>query len=403
MKAIKIGGTVTSVLALTVLASPANADTKATLDVSAGARAATNPYLVAGSSTGSAATTIEVAPAVVTSNGRSTLRLDGSGRYDRHFRRYGDDVSARAALTFDQRFSERTQLTLGGQFTTSMGGARDLFRADTGAGAAGTGVPALDPTADVTVTGARFRQYNYGANARFSSRLSARGQLSLGAGANFFDSSQGLGQPYSQYITDAGYSHILSDRGQVGVQVGYSKIDYRNRVAGDGDVITPSLTGTFKLSPTFSVSGRLGASFSAIRQLNGIKARNTAFAGQISLCKDSARAVFCLSGSRNVQATSLGGVSTVTTVSLSNNLRLSERDTLTLAGNYGQTEQPTASAAQFGANRAKLALASAVYSRRISERLFLTVSPQFEKAWGQAVKRDANVAGMIGLRYRFGQ
>lgn len=409
-------GTLCSAVALLALAPAARAETRATMDVSAGARAGTNPYLVSGSSTGAVAGTIEVSPVVTTSNGTSTLRLDSGVRFDRYLRRYADDLSARAGLTFDKRFSEQTQLTVGGVFSTSMGGARDLFRPELGNGAGlGSGTPGagggigsgqgglIDPTADVTVTGARFRQYNYGANARLGARLSSRGQLSLGGGANFFDSASSIGQPFSQYVADVGYNRILNGRSQVGVQLAYSKVDYRQRIAGDGDVITPSLTGTFKLSETMSLTGRAGVSLSSIRQLNGTRAKDTAFAGQVSLCRNGEYSTFCLSGNRNVQATSLGGVSTVTTVSLSHSWRMSERDTLTTSANYGQTEQPAASAAQFGTNRTKLALASAVYLRRISERLFLTVSPQYEKAWGQPVKRNANVAGMIGLRYRFGQ
>lgn len=400
-------GTLCGTVALFGVAPAAQAETKTTLDVSAGGRAATNPYLIAGSSTDSLAATVEANPTIETSDGKSTLRLDGSVRYDRYFRRYGDDLSGRAGLSFNQRFSELTELSAGAVFATSMGGSRDLFRTDLSSGRLGGSTvvttPSVDPTADVTVTGARFRQYNYGANARLAAGVSTRGQLTLGGSVNIFDANNLLGQPFTQYIADGGYNHIISDRQQVGFQVSFSNIDYRQRIAGDGNVVTPSLTGTFKLSPTFSINGRAGASFSSIKQLNGTRARNTAFSAQVSLCKEFERSTFCLSGNRNVQATSLGGVSTVTTVAVSQAWRLSERDSLDLAANYGQTDQPAVSAAQFGANRTKLALASMVYSRRLSERLFLTVSPQYEKAWGQPIKRDANIAGMIGLRYRFGQ
>ena len=365
MNVSKCCGTLCSAIALAALSPAAHAETRTTLDVSAGARAATNPYLIAGSSNGAVAATIEASPSIETGNGVSTLRIDGSARYDRYLRRYGDDLSGRAGVTFDQRFSERTRFTLAGLFATSMGGARDLLRTNIGSGTDFT--PTIDPTADVTVTGARFRQYNYGANARLNSRLSSRGSLSLGGGVNVFDTSAGIGQPYSQYVSDVGYNHIVDDRKQIGLQVGYSNINYRNRAAGDGDVITPAITGTFKLNSTFSISGRVGAAFSAIRQLNGARARTTSVAAQVSMCKEMVRSTFCLSGNRDVQATSLGGVSTVSTVSLSYNMRLGERDTLDFVGNYGLTDQPAASAVQFGANRTKLASASAVYSRRLSE------------------------------------
>lgn len=394
-------GTLCSAIALLAFAPAALADTKTSLEVAAGAKVASNPYLVAGSSTGAVAATIEANPTVVTGDATSTLRFDSAVRYDRYLRRYGDDLSARSSLTFDKRFSERTELTIGGNFGTSMGGARDLFRPDLTQGS--TPSTPLNPTSDVTVTGARFRQYNYGANARLAARVSARGQIVLGGNANFFESNGTFGQPFSQYVADAGYNHIINDRSQVGLQTAYSKIDFRGRTAGDAEVITPAVTGTFKLSSTFSISGNVGAAFSAIRQLNGTRARNTALSAQVSLCQQFARSTFCLSGNRAVQATSLGGASTVTTVALSNNWRLSERDTLNIAANYGQTDQPSASAAQFGANRTKLALATAVYSRRVTERLFLTVTPQIEKAWGQPIKRNANAAVMVGLRYRFGQ
>lgn len=412
MKVNKSFGTLCSAIALAAWAPAAQADTRASLDVSAGARAASNPYLTPGSNTGAVASTLEVAPSIQTSNGRSTLALNGAARYDHFFRRYGDDVSGRANLTFDQRFSEQTTFSLGGLFSTSMGGARDLLRNDTGLGSgSGTGVgtglgtgldPVLNPNADVTVTGARFRQYTYGANARLNSRLSARGSVSLGGGASFFDAQSALGQKYSQYTGDAGYNHILDDRRQIGVRVAYTNIDYRSRPAG-GDIWSPAVTGTFRLNATLTVSGSVGATFASIKQANGTRAHNTGVAAQISMCKDTERSKFCLSGGRNVQATALGGVSTVTTVSATQSWRLSDRDTLNLSGSFGATEQPNASVVQFGSNRNKLATAVAVYSRRMSEHLFLTVSPQFEKAWGQSIKRNANVGAMVGLRYRFGQ
>lgn len=393
-------GTLSSVIALMALAPSAHADTRVSLDVSAGARAASNPYLVAGSSTGAVGSSLEVAPTITTGDGVSTLTVNGAGRYEHFFRRYGDDLSGRLGATFDRRFSEQTRFTLAGNFSTSMGGSRDLIRNDTGLG---TGIdPVLNPNADVTVTGARFRQYTYGANARLNSRVSARGSLAIGGGASFFDAASALGQKYAQYSADAGYNHIIDDRKQIGVRVAYTNIDYRDRVAG-GDVISPAVTGTFRLNATFTISGSVGATFASIKQLNGTRAHSTGVAAQVSFCKEMVQSQLCLSGARNVQATALGGVSTVTTVSAAYNWRLSERDSLNLSGSYGQTEQPNASIAQFGTNRTKLASAVAVYSRRLSEHLFLTVSPQFEKAWGQAIKRDANYGARVALRYRFGQ
>ena len=153
MKVTKLFETVCSVLALTMVAPVARAETKASLDVAVGAKAAANPYLLAGPSTGSAAATIEFAPNIVTGDGESTLTFSSAGRYERYVRRYGDDLSGRANLTYERRLSERTRISVTGLFNTSMGGSRDLIRNDTG-GLAPID-PVLNPNADVTVTGAR--------------------------------------------------------------------------------------------------------------------------------------------------------------------------------------------------------------------------------------------------------
>ena len=387
-----------SALAMICAAGAAQAETHKTLDITAGVRAQSNPFLVGGTGTGSGAGTIEVTPSIEIDRDTSILTFDGTARLAQYFQNYGSDFSARADLAYDQHLSEATHVRVAGAFSTSEGGARDLIRNAVG----GANPPVLDPNGDVTVAGARFRQFNYGANVGLFSDLSARDSIEVGGSFNLFDPQGNVVPAFRQYSGFGGYNRILSETARIGLRGTYSYIDYRGRVAGDGDTIAPEVTAEFKPSETWTITAAAGAAFTAIKQAVGGRLRYTAFVGNLTLCNEGEQVRTCLNGSRSVDATALGGVSTVTSFGAQQDWRFSERDTLTVYARYGENEQPTISVAQFGSNRSRVVSASADYTRRLTERLYLVISPSYEKAWGLAVYRKANYGGSATLRYRFG-
>lgn len=383
---------------LGAIPAPVFGQARTTVDVTLGAKVATNPFLVDGNPPTVGAATLQVDPSVYLEENLTTYRLDGSGRLDRYSKAYGTDASGRLALSIARRLSERTTLTLAGNGATTLGGVQDLFRV----GDITDGQLPPDVINDVSTTGTRLRQYNYGANARLQSRLSARGNLDIGGGVAFSDLSGPLGRNLRQFSADAGYSHVLSDRVSVGGRFAFANVNYLGQQIGDGNIYAPSLTARFRLSERLSADLGAGLSFARIDNAAGITSRSTAFTAQASLCNTGERTNLCLAGSRAVQPTFLGGVSTVTSVSLRYDIQLAEYDRLSISGRYGRTNQPVFSLAQFGANEAEIYGANATYSRRLSERVYLTLSPSFSNANRQGLSRDANYQALVGIRIRFG-
>lgn len=369
------------------------------MDITAGARGATNPFLVDGSSPADVAATLQIDPRVTVEGATTTFRLRGSGRVDRYLDTYGTDTSGTLEAAYDLRFSERTVVTVSASGATTRGGVQDLFRP----GAADGDELPVEPVTDVSITGARLRQYSFGGNVRIASRVSARGTVNMGAGARFSRADGIQNADFRQVTADAGYSHILDDRTSIGARLAFSDIDYSGTQVGDGDVLSPAVTATVRLSSTLSASGTLGVSVARITRTPATsRVRTTAFAAGVSLCRRRERSGLCLTGNRDIQPTVLGGVSTVTSVSVNWDLRLSPRDSISASGRYGRTDPPRLPAVQFGLGKNEVIGVTGVYSRRLSERLFLTAAPGYNKANGNGQRREANYQMMLGIRLRLG-
>ena len=398
MKFVRSAAAGCSAIAMVCAAGAAHAESHQTLDVMAGVRANTNPFLIGGSGVGSGAAVVEVAPSVEVDRDTSILTFDGSARLAQYFQNYGSDFSARADLAYDQHFSEATHLRVAGAFATSEGGSRDLIR-----NAVGAANPAvLDPNADVSVAGARFRQYSYGGDVALFSNLSARDTVELRGNFNIYDPKSTAAQAFRQYTTQGGYTRALSETTRIGARVAYTYTDYRHRVAGDGDTISPMLTAEIRASEVWTINASAGAAFTSIKQVVGGRVHYSGFVGLVTVCNQAEQVRTCLTGSRSVEATGLSGVSNVISIGAQQDWRFSERDTLSLFARYGRNEQPGIAVTQFGSNRSQVMSASADYTRQLTERLFLVISPSYEKAWGLAVIRKANYGGAATLRYRFG-
>ncbi|HEY6869986.1 MAG TPA: hypothetical protein VI199_09545, partial [Novosphingobium sp.] len=263
--------------------------------------------------------------------------------------------------------------------------------------------PVINPGTDVTVAGNRFRQYYYGGNGRLFLELSRRTAVELGGGVTFYDPKLAGVLSYRTWTADGGVTEALSETAKVGAEVVYSHIDYRHQIAGDTDSISPRATANLTLSEKWTLTGNAGVAFVSTKQAVGPSIKNTGFVGTATLCNQGETVKTCLLASRGYEPTALAGVSTVTSISLQQDWRFSDRDTLNLSGRYGETDQPAISVIQFGANHGKLVTATASYARQLTERLFFVVTPQFEKAWGLVVYRRANYELAGTLRYRFGE
>ena len=392
-------GATCSALAFASMATAAQAETRAYVDVSAGVGASSNPYLQTGTSTGSGAATIEVLPSVEVTSERSTLTIGGAARYEEHFRRYSSDLSGRADASYDYGLSEFTRFRVEAGFASSMGGSRDLLTTSLN----GANDPVVNPNADLSGIGIRYRQYDYGTNVRLTSTFSTYNTVQIGGGVQFFDVDSAVARPYRNYNANAGYQRQLSERLTIGPKVSYTKIDYRNVTIGDGEIITSTLDAKYQLSETVSVEASAGAAFASIVQTATTNIKQTGFLGNLLICDTRETTTICVNGSRSVGATALGGISNSWSISGSMSWQLSERDRISAVASHYRTDQFATSALLFGASRNRIVSSTLTYSRQLGERLFLDLSAQHEKVWGQPVARNANFAGVATIRYRFGQ
>ena len=377
----------------------AYADTKAAITLTAGGGASSNPYLLTGSSTGSGYVVAEAAPEVTVASERTTFSLRGNARLEQYFRLYGSDFSGNAAASIDQALSENTHTILSGYYSTSNGSPSGFVSGTI----ATTPDPLTIPTGDISTIGSRFRQHSFGGELKFLSQFSLHDKLDLSGRAREHLTRSTLANDYTQFEAEAGYARVLNERTDLGLRVIYAHTNYHATTLGDGNVITPQATIAYQVSDGFSLTGRAGASFASIVQSSGAKAKTTGFSGSLAACNKGPRSSSCLSASRSIDATSAGGISKVSSIDASQQWRLSERDSLSLRGSYARVNRTSATALASPLNRRKLLVASAEYERQLTERLYISINPSYEKTWDSLTVRKANYGAVATLSYRYGE
>lgn len=378
------------------------AQTRTALDVTVGARAATNPYDAVGSGGAAVALSFGLDPSVIIERELSTLALTGSANIDRYLSKYGTDLSGSANADYERRLSETSSVGATASFSTTRSGISDLLR-NGGTVATGTGSPLLVDQQVVDVAGVPSRQNRMSFSVRGSVRPSAFDTVQASSGVALSRVTSGQGQDYRQLFTNLAYTRSLSETTSLTARVGFSDVDYSGRRDGDGQIVSPLVGVNFRIDPTLTVSLSGGVSIASIVQ-GGRKRTQTGLAAQGSLCKRGELTSLCLTGSRDTQPTSLGGVSRATSVGLNLDRRLSPNTTVTATARYGRTDQPSGSQTAFGFRRTEYVSAAATLSRRLSERVYLTVSPGFDRVSDDGTRsRRANYEVMAGIRIRFGK
>ena len=391
-----VGGLVGS-----LLSTNAHAQSRAAVDVTVGARAATNPYDASGKNSAAVAISLGVNPSLTIVHELSTLALSGSAKVDQYLSRYGTDVSARANADYERRLSEAATVGATATFSTTRSGISDLLRNGDALGTiAGAPIPISEQLIDVA--GIPSRQNRYSFAIRANVRPSDFDTFQASTGIALSRVSSGQGRNYRQLYTNLGYSRTLSQSTSLTAQLAFADVDYAGCRDGDGQIISPLVGVNVRLDPTLTLAISGGVSIARIEQ-TGRKRTQAGLAAQGSLCKRGELTNICLTGSRDTQPSSLGGISRATSIGFNIDRRLSPSSTIGATARYGRTDQPTASRDEFGFRRTEFVSASATYSRRLSERVFLTISPGFDKVTDGVRARRANYEIMAGIRIRFGQ
>lgn len=306
-----------------------------------------NPFLLPGGNTGSAAVEVAVRPRLDWQLGPSTtLEVDGVARARRYLRRYGDFVTGRADAIIRHRDSE--YLSVRG----ALGYARELP------------IDALTESLDAALDTRSIRETM---SARFYADWSPNAVTmvdgTLGAMRTRFSSSAIL-ETTNSYELSLGIARRLSARTTIGVQGQLARIEGEG--LGSRTARTLQLTGTRRLSNAWRLEGSAGVEWAGSEILSDGRGRGRdrpRFAGTGTLCRETTRLDLCLTGSLRSEVSALTGLRRELTLGANAEMRLTERSTLSLSGDYQK--------ANGGGAPLNLFRVAAAYERRLSQRFSL--------------------------------
>lgn len=376
------------------LSSPALAETEAGGSVSASGSITTNPYLEdGGKSTASVAGTVD--GWVRWTSGQTGFDLAATADVYHFFRENRDDLSGSVRLGGHTALSEHTNLQIGARYMTSRRSLQMLLNRTDAADVAP--LPTV-PLPDVTFGGQRIRLNQFGVDAALGTTVSARTSLSLAAGASALRVDSSGGDDSNTYSASAGLSHRLAERTALTANVSVSRFDYLGRRAGDGTTITPSVGLTQTLGPKLKLSASGGVSLSRQRQINGQMESFSSLYGQASLCSSSGRHSLCLNASRTAQATVVGGITAVTSVTFALDRQFGRWTSLSVNANYAQTKATLTQNRRFETYGASTTLSQQLGTPRISA----FVSPSVTRYDNGLSGLKTNFQLQAGLRMSFG-
>lgn len=391
--------------------TPASADTRAGVDLSAGASAESNPYLASGG-IGDVALSFQVDPWLKLSDPISSIDLHG----DLSLRQYsksanGTDITGTVDLSASRRLSPYFSISGGVNYLTSLNGINLGF-----ANVAPTEPlpPFTTPLPDISLGGTRTRTHSASANVGVSAALSPLDQISASFTASRSTYNSTAGSDYTYLNGGLNYARTLSRHLSLTASVRYGKSDYSGTSVGDGTIITPEVGFNLTLSERMTLNASFGASFSRSNRLGGTKANSTSFSGQVNLCRSAERGAFCLTAAQSAQPTGLGGISTVTDIGIGYNTRVSSRDTLSFNLGFDRSKGEFLSQTTFVLNGlpltafvvnredSKYIRAGGSWSHSFSRRFFMYVSPGYSRITNSSTSRSNSFTLSAGLRYSFG-
>lgn len=368
-----------------------------TMDMSGGAMAATNPYLLTGNGTAGESVFAEITPVFVSENEISTFSIHGYARLEQYLRRFSTDESFAVDADMTRKLSDRIDIRAGGTFRSSRSSAQDILFNPTGVGTPTSGIPA--PIDDVATFGQRNRATTIAARAGAGFVLGPRDKADVDFGlAQYRYDGVGLFD-YRTATQEAKYTRQLSESTSLYGRASFNETNYFGRQDGDALIISPALGIKRRLSSTVNLSADVGASWTSVEQLNGSHTKSTSFALRGELCSERALTKLCLNAERSSQPTALGRVRTLTRVALGYDRKLSENDRLRVNASYSRTSE---SSQNLLARPATFVGASADYSHQISKRLALFASSNFADIYETGISRRANLQVRAGLRIHFG-
>ena len=379
----------------------AQTEPQVALDVSIGGGVSTNPFLyVDGETAGSA--TISVAPSIIVEDELGRSQIGGNAYLSQYSKRYGSAFGGRIDASSERMLDERTTARIYAGLQTSRSAVQDGLTFG-GAPIPDSGVilPPDVPIVDTTIAGTRSRITSVNTGFTVSRTLDEVSSIDGGVALSSTHIGNDVGYDYRDASAQLGYRRTLSARTTLTLGAQAGVVDYVGRRIGDSVILSPRVGVQQQLSSRLSLVADAGISYVRTALGGGVHSSTISFAGSLGLCDRSPGGSLCIAASRSAQPTALGGVSTVSTVSVNYETQLSDVDRIALSGRYGRTNQDGNG---FGLTRVTdLVGATATYSRKLSDRVFFTVSPTYSKIYDDLQHRDANFGLTVGLTIRLGK
>ena len=392
----KVQGLIVAGAAALLLVSPAYAQTGSDVAVTASTAYDSNPFLAFGGDTEVASFRLELAPSIYRSDGISSLKISGRVEHVEYMRLYDSAQNLSANVSASHRINERLDASAAVTISSNVS-TTDFARPIGGGEELGTeGLP-LPVDNDITLLGDRQRRNSAAADASLRYTPSEFDEIrwSSSVRANRYGSARLQDSDYaSQRLA---YSRRINSGFTIGGLVDASVSNFKDGRIGDARTLSPQLSVSAMLGTRLQASGSFGLSFTRTELAAG-RDTSTAITGNASLCYKGSLSNFCLTGLRQVLPSAIGGVRKQTSIGTTYSLRLSERETVQLGGNYSTASAPLAGlGGDFESIRGY-----ARYERLLNERTRLFVSAGYSDTSDDLGVRRSNIQGAVGITFKFG-
>ncbi len=384
-----------------VLPQIAGAKPRADLNVSVGALAASNPYLLNGKNLGAAGANLTIDPSIYLDDANTSIALTGNLSLDKYFGKYDLEDSYGIRAAGSSRISERTTLTADVDFRSSKSAANRFYSGLSGnlAGGELLNTAQFDPTL-ASLTG---RTSRLEVNASLQRILNPRSLLTASAGLGLTRVSSSSGTDYRDTHLGLDYARKLTETTSALVSVEGGYADYLDQHGADGLFVTPMIGLDHQITRSLKLSAELGVSVATIRSPSGDRQTTATWAGKLELCDRNGKETACLTGGRSAQPTSLGGLTTVSSVGLSYAHEIGARGNISAAVTYARTSRSSVTLLNGLGGRSELLSASSTFRRKIGSRVSAFVTPSFTSARDERRGRRENYQVLMGISYSFGK
>lgn len=396
MIGLKGHGRIVAGAAALLLVSPAYAQTGSDVAVTASTAYDSNPFLAFGGDTDVASFRLELAPSIYRSDGISSLKVSGRIEHVEYMRLYDSAQNLSANVSASHRINERLDVSAAVAISSSIS-TTDFAGPIGGGEELGPDDLPLPIENDITLLGDRQRRNSAAADASLRYTPSEFDEIrwSSSVRANRYGSARLEDSDYaSQRLA---YSRRINSGFTIGGIVDASVSNLKDGRIGDAKTLSPQLSVSAMLGTRLQASGSFGLSFTRTELAAG-RDTSTAITGNGSLCYKGSLSNFCLTGLRQVLPSAIGGVRKQTSIGTTYSLRLSERETVQLGGNYSTASAPLAGpGGDFESIRGY-----ARYERRLNERTRLFASAGYSDTSDDLGVRRSNVQGAVGITFKFG-